>query len=443
MPPRERVVAGAIAVAFLTAVGGLTVALPHTHQADPAVLVLLVAIYALAFRCPFEIGAGQAIAAQLAFIPMLFLAPLPSVPLLVTAGFLLGRAPDFILNQTHVDRWLHCFGHAAYTLGPVLVLGLLAPGPPATAHIPVYLLALAAQLTLGMIEAAGGDRLMYGTPVRQGLSAGGWSFAIDAMLTPVGYMVATAALHEPFLLVGVTPLFGLLWVFSQERKERYAAALELNQAYRGTVMVLADVVEADDNYTADHCRSVVDLSCAVAERLGLDVQARQDLEIVALLHDVGKIAIPNEIINKPSRLTDDEFTLMKTHTVEGQALLDRVGGRLARVGEMVRSCHERWDGTGYPDGLRDEEIPLPARVVFACDAYSAMTTDRPYRRAMQPEQAIEELRRNAGTQFEPRVVEALVDVVRAGEGQTSSYGDAVRAVMVANRPAATGLELSA
>ena len=443
LPPRERAVAGASAVLFLVAVAALTVVLPESRPADIGVIVLLIAIYALAYRCPFEIAAGQAIPVQVAFIPMLFLAPLPLVPLMVAAGSLLGRSPDFLLNQTHVDRWLHCFSHAIFSFGPVVVIGLLAPGEPAVAHIPVYALALATQLALGMSEAAIGDRLMFGTPVRQGIRAGGWSFLIDAMLTPIAFMAAAVAVIEPLALLGITPLFWLLHQFSQERKERYAAALELNQAYRGTVMVLSDVVEADDNYTADHCRSVVDLSTAVADRLGLDARTKQDLEIVALLHDVGKIAIPNEIINKPSRLTEDEFELMKTHTVEGQALLDRVGGRLARVGEMVRSCHERWDGAGYPDGLREDEIPLPARVVFACDAYSAMTTDRPYRRAMRPEDAIAELREHAGTQFEPKVVEALVEVVRAGEGQASTYSDAVRAVMATNRPAAPGLELSA
>ena len=105
---------------------------------------------------------------------------------------------------------------------------------------------------------------------------------------------------------------------------------------------------------------------------------------MALLHDVGKIVIPKEILNKPGALSDDEFELMKTHTIEGQVLLDRVGGLLGRVGAVVRSCHERWDGHGYPDGLAGYEIPLAARIVFACDAYNAMTTDRPYRSGDEP-----------------------------------------------------------
>ena len=101
-----------------------------------------------------------------------------------------------------------------------------------------------------------------------------------------------------------------------------------------------------------------------------------------MLHDVGKIAIPKEILNKPAKLTDEEFAVMKTHTIEGQFMLDRVGGLLGRVGEIVRACHERWDGKGYPDGIAGEQIPLAARIVFACDAYNAMTSDRVYRKAL-------------------------------------------------------------
>ena len=208
-------------------------------------------------------------------------------------------------------------------------------------------------------------------------------------------------------------------------------------------MVLSDVVDAEDAYTASHCRSVVELAAAVADELGMGYEKRQELEIAALLHDVGKIAIPNEILNKPAKLTDEEFALMKTHTIEGQALLDRVGGRLAKVGAVVRSCHERWDGRGYPDGLIGEEIPEAARIVFCCDAYSAMTTDRPYRKALPVDEAVEELRTNSGTQFEPRVVEALVAVVEADRARPDDarYTDALRAVLAGNSEPA--LELSA
>jgi HD-GYP domain-containing protein (c-di-GMP phosphodiesterase class II) len=130
--------------------------------------------------------------------------------------------------------------------------------------------------------------------------------------------------------------------------------------------------------------------------------------------------------------------------VEGQALLSRVGGLLGRVGEVVRSCHERWDGAGYPDGLRAEEIPLAARVVFCCDAFSAMTTDRPYRRALSQETALEEIRRNAGTQFDERVATAVCKVVREGEVHAGeSYTDAVRAVLAGHSLPASELKASA
>ena len=224
------------------------------------------------------------------------------------------------------------------------------------------------------------------------------------------------------------PLVWLLAIFSRERQERYAAALELHRAYRGTVMLLSDVVEFDDPYTAAHSRSIVDLVHAVADELGIRQERRQEIEFAALLHDVGKIAIPKEILNKPAALTDAEFEVMKTHTIEGQFMLDRVGGLLGRVGEVVRSCHERWDGTGYPDGLRGEEIPFESRLVFACDAYNAMTTDRVYRDALSRDEAIVELLAGAGTQFDPGVVDTLISVVHDLEGGITP-ADEVRAVL--------------
>jgi putative nucleotidyltransferase with HDIG domain len=203
----------------------------------------------------------------------------------------------------------------------------------------------------------------------------------------------------------------LLQVFARERQVRIDHALELSSAYRGTAMLLGDVIEADDEYTGSHSRDVVDLVVAVADRLGLDPEKRQRAELAALLHDVGKVKIPPEIINKPGPLDDAERALMNTHTIVGQQMLDQVGGLLGDVGGIVRSCHERWDGAGYPDGLAGETIPLEARIVCTCDAWSAMTTDRPYRKALPNALALAELRGCAGTQFDPRVVDALVAVL--------------------------------
>jgi putative nucleotidyltransferase with HDIG domain len=191
--------------------------------------------------------------------------------------------------------------------------------------------------------------------------------------------------------------------------------LELSNAYRGTALVLGDVIEADDGYTGEHCKSVVGLALELAQQLGLAAERQRNLEFAALLHDVGKIAIPKEIINKPGKLDPHEWTIIKAHTVEGQKMLDRVGGFMREVGLIVRSHHERWDGTGYPDALAGERIPLEARIISCCDTWNAMRTDRPYRKALAFDVAVAELRANAGTQFDPDVVETFVRLV-APEG---------------------------
>jgi putative nucleotidyltransferase with HDIG domain len=189
--------------------------------------------------------------------------------------------------------------------------------------------------------------------------------------------------------------------------------MELKNAYQGTALVLGDVVEADDSYTGEHCKSVVRLALDVGERLGLSSDQRRNLEFGALLHDVGKVAIPKEIINKPGKLDPEEWTIIKTHTVEGQRMLDRVGGFMRAVGLIVRSHHERWDGAGYPDGLVGEEIPLESRIVTCCDSWNAMRTNRPYRDAMAHADAVKELNKHAGSQFDPAIVAALLEVVAA------------------------------
>jgi HD-GYP domain-containing protein (c-di-GMP phosphodiesterase class II) len=138
------------------------------------------------------------------------------------------------------------------------------------------------------------------------------------------------------------------------------------------------------------------------------------VEFGALLHDVGKLQVPNEIINKAGPLDDAEWAIMRRHTIDGEAMLARVGGMMHEVGRIVRGSHEDWDGTGYPDGLGGEQIPLASRIVACADAYSAMTTDRSYRRALGHDKAVAELERCAGTQFDPDVVRAAIVVVGRG-----------------------------
>jgi HD-GYP domain-containing protein (c-di-GMP phosphodiesterase class II) len=250
--------------------------------------------------------------------------------------------------------------------------------------------------------------------LREQLAESRLVYEIDAALAPVGLMAAIAAQAEPAYMLLMAPIFGVLAVFAGERRTRLRQLTELNGAYRGTALVLAEVVDADDAYTGEHTRGVVELSVAVADRLGLGEHRRRNVEFGALLHDVGKVAIPKEIINKPGPLDDAEWAIMRTHTVEGQRMLDRVGGFMREVGAIVRGSHERFDGNGYPDGLVGDTIPLEARIITACDAYNAMVTTRPYRKAMDSAEAAAELVRCAGTQFDPVVVEALLAIVGTG-----------------------------
>jgi HD-GYP domain-containing protein (c-di-GMP phosphodiesterase class II) len=235
-----------------------------------------------------------------------------------------------------------------------------------------------------------------------------WVYSIDAALAPIGLAVAFAAESSPYGVVLALPLIGLLSVFARERRVRIDHELELRDAYRGTAFLLGDVVEADDEYTGLHSRDVVELTLKVVDGLELSTRERRDAEFVALLHDVGKVRVPKSIINKPGPLTAEERAVVEQHTIEGERLLLRVGGLLGEVGRIVRSCHERYDGAGYPDGLAGEEIPLIARIVACCDAFNAMTTDRSYRKAMSLDEAVAELRRTSATQFDPRVVDALI-----------------------------------
>ena len=146
-----------------------------------------------------------------------------------------------------------------------------------------------------------------------------------------------------------------------------------------------------------------------------------------MLHDIGKIAIPKEIINKPGKLDPHEWTIIKTHTVEGQKMLERVGGFMREVGLIVRSHHERWDGDGYPDGLAREAIPLESRIIACCDAWNAMRTDRVYRKALSHEVALAELTSNAGSQLDPQIVAALAEIVQPSELATAAPGRAPQA----------------
>src|SRR5215210_5541482 len=404
---RDRLASLLLGGTFLAAALALALLVGSSRSVEGWTLLLFVCSYALASSIDFEIGTGYAVPTQLVLVPMLVLLPVTYVPLCVLGGLLLGGLPDYVRDRVPVDRSLLRFVNSWHAVGPTLVLILAGEPEPTARNMPIYALALGAQFVFDFASTALRDRLGLGVSPLSLLRFMVWIWAVDSALTPTAMLAALGSQRDTYLFLFSLPLIGLLAYFARERRARIDHALELSHAYRGTALLLGDVVEADDAYTGLHSRDVVSLVLDVCDQLQLNARERRDAEFAALLHDVGKIRIPSEIISKPGKLTPEEWELMKQHTIEGERLLHRVGGLLGEIGKIVRSCHERHDGTGYPDGLAGEAIPRVARIVRACDAFSAMTTDRPYRNALPVEDAIAELRRCSGTDFDPEVVAAL------------------------------------
>lgn len=198
-----------------------------------------------------------------------------------------------------------------------------------------------------------------------------------------------------------------------DNTESYLMQEQEEKDFMNTISTLSTLMELHDPYTAGHSKSVKHLAYNIGLELGLAEQDLKDIVIAALLHDIGKIGVPNMILDKPGRLNSEEFTIVKEHPVKGEAALKNIE-RFAQVRKIIRHHHEGFSGGGYPDGIGGEKIPLGSRILTIADAYNAMTSDRPYRRAMRHEEALAEIKRNAGNQFDPSVVEAFIRFCRKG-----------------------------
>jgi putative nucleotidyltransferase with HDIG domain len=396
------------AALFVAATAGLwLIQDPDSFRIVPAVICVLV--LALSTRVKFDTPLGFAAALQLAFVPLLFALPVALVPVAVMLAWVLAGLPDVVRGKVPPSRLVFAVQNSLFSIGPVAVLAIAHVAP----HEAGPVLLLAALMAQFAVDFAAGA--LHTAITRDGtlssLVRASWIYGIDAALSAPGLLAAESVHRTPVAALAMVPLLGLLAVFAHERRRRLESMLELSSAYRGTALVLGDVIEADDGYTGEHCKSVVALALELAEHLNLGAERQRNLEFAALLHDVGKIAIPKEIINKPGKLDPHEWTIVKTHTLEGQKMLDRVGGFMREVGSIVRSHHERWDGGGYPDGLLGEQIPIEARIISCCDTWNAMRTDRPYRKALDYATAEAELRSAAGTQLDPGLVESLLELV--------------------------------
>jgi putative nucleotidyltransferase with HDIG domain len=406
---RRELISGATAgMTFLAATAALLAVRPPGHiEAGSALLCALVLIAAT--RVSFDTPFGFTVLTQVAFVPLLFAVPPSLVPLFVAGALAIAKLPGVITGRVPPVRLLGALPNAWFALGPAAVF-VAAGTAPQDAGPALLALALLAEFALDFVVSSARFGFSSGAGLLTQLKEA-WVYGIDAALSGVGLAVAALVPSRPYAVLALLPLLGLFAVLAHERRERLESLVELNNAYRGTALVLGDVVEADDSYTGEHCKGVVALALAVADRIGLDAHRRRNLEFAALLHDVGKIAVPKEIINKPGALTPEEWAIIETHTVVGERMLSRVGGFMREVGAIVRSHHEHWDGGGYPDGLAGEEIALEARIIAGCDMWNAMRTDRSYRKALPQSAALAELSASATTQLDPYVVEILLEVV--------------------------------
>jgi HD-GYP domain-containing protein (c-di-GMP phosphodiesterase class II) len=193
------------------------------------------------------------------------------------------------------------------------------------------------------------------------------------------------------------------------REEALSRHKELKETLLGTITSLSLAVEAKDSFTGSHIKELQDACRRIGSLLGLTSEELEDLQYASVLHDIGKVGIPDSVLRKPDKLTPEEWQIMKQHSIIGERIISSIPG-LEKVSRYVRWHHERWDGKGYPDGLKGEEIPLPARILSVVDAYSAMREKRPYRGSLPQEIALRELRENAGTQFDPEVVEVFLSL---------------------------------
>jgi HD-GYP domain-containing protein (c-di-GMP phosphodiesterase class II) len=408
---RELITNGVGAVTFLAAAAALAVLAPSPRGLSLPKLALVLAVWVAVERVRFPVASCWTYPTMLVFVPALFMLPTPIVPLVAMAAIVLRAAPQLVRGRVSASMLLAFVTDAWFSIGPALVLVLAGDEHFAWSHWPVYVVALLCQFVFDLAANVGWSWLGEGTSPRVQVPLLGWIYLVDCALAPLGLLIAAAAAQRPgLLLIALSPTV-ILVAFARERKERLDQTVSLSTAYRGTALLLGDVVEADDSYTGIHSRDVVDLAVAVARALRLDGAGMRNVEFTALLHDVGKIRIPKEILNKPGGLTDEEWDVVRRHTIDGEQMLRQVGGILSNIGGFVRSSHERFDGLGYPDGLAGEQVPIESRIVTACDAYSAMTTDRCYRPRLSVEDAVLELRRCAGSQFDPRVVGALEQIV--------------------------------
>ncbi len=412
-------VSALIGVVTAGAGAAVTVALPtitHTVSAEPRRVISMLALTLVLqlFSVPVYGRGGMAVSA---------------VGMLAT-GFLLNTgtamAVALIAAMLHWARRRSEFDKAIFDAGNFV---LAAGAAGATFHALHHTQRLLAAAVAGVVYAVLNIGLVcIAMSLAEGISLRTlwierfhWARYYFLLFGPLALVAESA-----YRLMGIQGLFAftlppaLMLLAFRNYLERTEAAVDevrqanvrLRRAHRDTIAALSRSMEAKDLYTGGHTGRVATVAVALAERLGYDEDQLQAIEIGALLHDIGKIGIPEEILHKQGPLNEAEWTVMRTHPLVSDFILAELDLDPI-VRQCARSSHERMDGGGYPDGLAGEDIPLPARIVFVADAFDAITSDRPYRRSRSTAAALAEIEASAGTQFCPNVVAALQELWQA------------------------------
>lgn len=380
---------------------------------DPAHTVLLAGLFLLAEAFPVLIPRGGAYSVSFVVSLAAIITNGPAVAVLAAAAGALNlrgvkRHPAPVASRIfNGANFMICTGLAALAYhglgGPIGLEVLTAPVRsmllPVLAATGVNFAANTSVVAV-MLSLAAPKKRFRATPLAvwraefSSLLPGYFAFALLGLLLGVLY-VQVHALAAAFVLV---PLL--------VARSAFQAAIRMQHAYEATVETLITAIEAKDRYTRDHAGRVARLTELVGREYGLSGEKLRTIRLAALMHDVGKLGVPTHVLVKPGKLTADEYTAMKDHPKAGVDLVSEID-ILAEALDGIRHHHERMDGSGYPDGLQGDQIPVIARIIMVCDAYDSMTSTRAYRPAKDGDAALEELRRCAGTQFDPVAIESL------------------------------------
>jgi hypothetical protein len=424
MEDRESVVVGTLALGYLAAALALAFALPSGRELEPLVVLGLFAAYVGVSLIRFDVGAGYVSAEQLVYVPLLFFAPLPLVLLLVPAAFLLSDLPDILAGRAHRDRWMNALADSWYVIGSVTVLGLFAAGSPQPELAPVYLAALVAQVGLGTSAALAREYFVGRLSVRDELRSAAAAYQLDVMLSPVGLALAFAAAElAPVALLALAPVAGGLFWLSRFHRERCDRLVAEHEAYWRRFLRDARRLERSAQlHVSEDWRCMPELALAVGAELRLDMEARANLAQAAQAAG-RRVTLAAHADREHAHAAERRLRLAaaliagRLYQAGAEGLVSRRGAfdRFTDQAELVRLSSERFDGRGSPEGLRGEEIPLGARILACCGAYSSMTAGTDDRAPMSAEIAVEELRRAAGGRFDPAVVGALSRALRHEE----------------------------